>query len=379
MNNYILCVNAGSSSLKVTAVSSTDSITHQVDTITDYEAALKEVLSLFHTDISEFDTLVSAVGYRIVHGGPQESPARLIDDALIGEVEAYADFDPQHIPAALAIISILRKRFPDISHVACFDTAFFHNLPKIAQTIALPREFQALGVRRYGFHGLSYEYLLHKLLGSYPSVAHEKVILAHLGSGASLCAIDSKNPIDTTMGFTPASGIIMSSRLGDTDPTLVTFLHAKTGMSLDEWTRIVNQESGLRGISGSSGDMYNLLQQEDSNPRAKEAIDVFVYRIQKAIGELSAAMGGVDRLVFAGGIGEKSASVRERIVANLGYLGFTIEPSLNPPMPHGPEPDDVCIVNIARSKPIHVIHTDENQIIATHVRNILTQTEGEIR
>lgn len=376
-NNYILCFNAGSSSLKVTAVSPTDTISHQIDNVQRYDVALRDVLALFDTSIPESKQHISAIGYRVVHGGNQDKVARLIDDSLISEVEAYADFDPQHTPALLEIIASLREEFPNIPHVACFDTAFFHDLPKVAQTIALPKEYTALGIRRYGFHGLSYEYLMHILRQSYPSVAHEKIILAHLGSGASLAAVQNGKPVDTTMGFTPTSGIIMSSRLGDTDPTIVNFLHAQTGLSFDDWERIVNKESGLQGISGSSGDMYQLLQKEAHDDNAKDAVDAFVYSVQKAIGQLSAAMGGVDRIVFAGGIGEKSAELRARIVDKFGYLGFYIEPSLNVPMPHGPEQDDVCIANITRSKPIHVIRTDENTIIATHVHQILKQTKGD--
>lgn len=379
-NNYILCVNAGSSSIKLTAVpsrqSNTGSFSYEATAVTDYEATVEQLLSSLFSEHPETKDAIIAVGHRIVHGGPQSKPARLLDDVLLGEIETYADFAPQHMPTALAIIRHLRNSFYSIPHVVCFDTAFFHSLPRNAQLIALPRSFQAMGVRRYGFHGLSYEYLLKKLVAHQPRIITEKIVFAHLGSGASVAAIDNAQPVETTMGFTPTSGLVMSSRLGETDPSLITFLHKQAGTTFDDWSHIINKESGLLGVSDLSADMYELLQAEATNVHAKEAVELFIYRVQKAIGEMSAAMGGVDRIVFSGGIGEKSPILRGRIVDKLAYLGFTVDPEKNDDVTAKSSPHSVHNIYTKDSKPIQVVHTDENESIATHVRNIINHQLG---
>lgn len=380
MNNYILCVNAGSSSIKLTAVpvdpSGSSSFSYETDAVTDYALSVNELLSHLYSEHPEIKEQLVSVGHRIVHGGPQAVPARILDDALVGEMESYTDFAPQHMPAALTIIALLRDTFPDIPHVACFDTAFFHDIPRSAQIIALPQSFEALGVRRYGFHGLSYEYLLQRLVASIPATLTEKIVFAHLGSGASVAAVKSARPVETTMGFTPSSGLVMSSRLGEADPALLVYLNKRVGTSIEEWAHIINKESGLLGVSGVSGDMYTLLQAEATDPHAKEAVDLFVYRVQKAIGEMSAVMGGVDRIVFSGGIGEKSAVLRERIIAPLEYLGFSIDQPSNAAVFSASAIVDIHHIYPKDSKPIHVIHTDENESIAMHVRKLINHAEG---
>ncbi len=273
-------------------------------------------------------------------------------------------------------MKLLRQQFAYIPHVACFDTAFFHDMLEVARAIALPRKLTDLGVRRYGFHGLSYEYLLKKLVAKHPSVLNEKIIIAHLGSGASIAAIHNARPVDTTMGFTPSSGLVMSSRLGEADPALPVFLHKQAGISFSDWARIINKESGLLGVSGVTADMHELLDMERRHPDARRAVELFVYRAQKAIGELSAAMGGVDRIIFSGGIGEKSAILRRRIMKNFSYLGFTIESSSNNATT---APTGIHNIYTKDSKPIHVIHTDESESIAAHVRrtaNLPTKKEN---
>lgn len=380
-NNYILCVNAGSSSLKITAVpfetaSGGAHPSYHVDMITDYAAALQDLLAQLQADHPIIYSNLAAVGHRIVHGGPQDKPARLLTDALVRDIESYAAFAPQHMPAALSIMKLLRQQFAHIPHVACFDTAFFHDIPEVARAIALPHKLTDLGVRRYGFHGLSYEYLLKKLVAKHPSVLNEKIIIAHLGSGASIAAIHNARPVDTTMGFTPSSGLVMSSRLGETDPALPVFLHKQAGISFSDWARIINKESGLLGVSGVTADMHELLDMERRHPDARRAVELFVYRTQKAIGELSAAMGGVDRIIFSGGIGEKSATLRRRIMKNFSYLGFTIESSSNNATT---APTGIHNIYTKDSKPIHVIHTDESESIAAHVRrttNLPTKKEN---
>ncbi len=370
-NSYILCVNAGSSSLKITAIplEAAAGGTHpsyHADTVTDYAAALGDVLAQLQADHPSIYSNLAAVGHRVVHGGPQDKPARLLTDALVRDIESYTAFAPQHMPAALAIIKLLRQQFAHIPHVACFDTAFFHDMPDVARIIALPHKLTAdLGVRRYGFHGLSYEYLLKKLVAKHPAALTEKIIFAHLGSGASVAAISKARPVDTTMGFTPSSGLVMSTRLGEADPALPVFLHKQAGVSLADWARIINKESGLLGVSGVTADMQQLLDMERHHPDARRAVDLFVYRIQKAIGELSAAMGGVDRIVFSGGIGEKSAVLRRRIIKNFAYLGFAIDASSNNATL---SPTNIHNIYTQDSKPIHVIPTDENESIAAHVR-----------
>lgn len=340
----------------------------EVDEVRDYRAALHEALAAVVAQLPEFTVdRVAAVGHRVVHGGPQSQPARVIDAGLLSEIGTYAAFDPEHTPAALAMIDAARRMMPRAMHVACFDTAFFHDLPRVAQMIALPRRFEVLGLRRYGFHGLSYEYLLGELVHRYPAARDEKIVFAHLGSGASLAAVAGMQPIDTTMGFTPTSGIVMSSRSGDLDPSIIGFLQKQTGLSVDAWTHMVNQESGLLGVSGQSADMYTLIKSEaDGNQAAAEAVALFVYRVQKSIGEMTAAMGGIDRLVFSGGIGEKSAVLRRRIVDQLAYLGLRLDRASN-----DRELSGEMMIAAPESRPIHVIHTNENQILARYVRQLL--------
>lgn len=373
--SYIACINAGSSSIKLAVTPYADSQTAamtavEIDDVSDYRAALRIAFAEVAAELPEFSARqVVAVGHRIVHGGPQVQPARVIDDALLSEIGTYAAFDPEHTPAALAMIDAARRMMSDAAHIACFDTAFFHNLPRVAQLIALPRRYETLGLRRYGFHGLSYEYLLGELVRRCPGASEEKIVFAHLGSGASLAAVARMQPVDTTMGFTPSSGIIMSSRSGDVDPSLIGFLHKQAGLTINAWTHMVNQESGLLGVSDLSGDMYTLIQSEAENPAAREAVALFVYRVQKAIGEMTAAMGGVDRLVISGGIGEKSVVLRQRIVDGLEYLGFALDTTAN-----DTTLDGELTISSASSKPIHVIHTNENLILARHVRQIMNAT-----
>lgn len=373
--SYIVCINAGSSSVKLAVTPYADDQTAamtavEMNDVNDYRAALRTAFEEVAATLPAFAVeQVVAVGHRIVHGGPQVQPARIVDDALLSEVGTYAAFDPEHTPAALAMIDAARRMMPTATHVACFDTAFFHELPRVAQLIALPRRYETLGLRRYGFHGLSYEYLLGELVRRCPGASEEKIVFAHLGSGASLAAVARMQPVDTTMGFTPSSGIIMSSRSGDVDPSLIGFLHKQAGLTINAWTHMVNQESGLLGVSDLSGDMYTLIQSEADNPAAREAVALFVYRVQKAIGEMTAAMGGVDRLVISGGIGEKSVVLRQRIVDGLEYLGFALDTTAN-----DTTLDGELTISSASSKPIHAIHTNENLILARHVRQIMNAT-----
>ena len=247
---------------------------------------------------------LTAVGHRIVHGGPNYSQPQRITPAMLEELHRISSFDPEHLPEEIQLTEALHHRFPDLPQVACFDTAFHHDLPRVAQMLAIPRRYEAQGVRRYGFHGLSYEFLmaeLSRLDGT--AAAQGRVILAHLGNGASLAAVHHGKPLDTSMSFTPTAGVPMSTRSGDLDPGLLGYLARTEQMSVKQFNEMVHFQSGLLGISETSADMRDLLDLELEDVRAAEAIALFCYQVKKWIGAFAAALGGVDTLVFAGASG----------------------------------------------------------------------------
>jgi acetate kinase len=287
---------------------------------------------------------VQAVGHRIVHGGPKYSQAVLINDQTVTDLKDLILFAPEHLPAEIQVIESFKTLFPGIKQVACFDTAFHHDLPAQARLLPIPRRYEAQGLRRYGFHGLSYTYLMQELTHLDANEANGKVILAHLGSGVSLAAVNQGKPVDTTMGLTPASGLPMSTRSGDLDPGLSVYLAKKDGLTPEQLSHLVNFESGLLGVSGTSADMEQLLNSQATDPQAKEAVDLFCYQVKKAIGGLAAVMGGVDTLVFSGGMGEQAPQIRERICAGLDFLAI---------------------------KNVRVIHTDEAVVIAQEVQKLV--------
>jgi acetate kinase len=306
-----------------------------------------------------------AIGHRVVHGGPNYSEPREITTKMIRELRDLEPFDPEHMPEEILLIEALQRRFPDLPQVACFDTAFHHAMPRVAQILAIPRRYEAKGVRRYGFHGLSYQYLMGELQRiEGPATANGRIILAHLGSGASLAAVTGGKSVDTTMGFTPTAGVPMSTRSGDVDPGLVAYLARTEGMSAELFGRMANHESGLAGISETSSDMHDLLDREPRDVRAAEAVAVFCYQIKKAIGAFAAALAGVDALVFAGGIGENSPTLRARICDGLGFLGIEIDPDRNA----GKE--GLISREGARVK-VRVIPTDEEIVIAKSTARLL--------
>ncbi len=308
---------------------------------------------------------LSGVGHRVVHGGPNYSEPQRITEAMVAELHRLGPFDPEHLPAETLLIEEFQRRYPDLPQVACFDTAFHHDLPRVAQVLPIPRRYEAQGVRRYGFHGLSYAFLMKELArldGS--SVARGRVILAHLGNGVSLAAVREGKPVDTTMSFTPTSGVPMSTRSGDLDPGLAWYLARTEEMSPQQFHEMVNAESGLLGISETSSDMHDLLEREARDVRAAEAVSVFCYEITKRIGALAAALGGLDTLVFCGGIGENSAIVRSRICHGLGFLGIALDDARN----------DAGVGVISRDAnpvAIRVIRTDEEQVIGEAVCEVL--------
>ncbi len=308
---------------------------------------------------------LSAVGHRVVHGGPNYSEPQRITAEIVEELRRLSPFDPEHLPEEILLTEAFHRRFPDLPQVACFDTAFHHDLPRVARLLPIPRRYDAQGVRRYGFHGLSYAFLMEELARlAGAEAARGRVILAHLGNGASLAAVREGKPVDTSMGFTPAAGVPMSTRSGDLDPGLVWYLARTEKMDAKQFNEMVNFQSGLLGVSETSSDMRDLLQREGQDVRAAEAVALFCYQVRKWIGAFAAALGGLDTLVFAGGIGENASPVRERICDGLGFLGIELEQKRN--VKHAPliSPDS------GRVK-VRVIRTDEALMIASSVARVL--------
>ncbi|HXU31305.1 MAG TPA: acetate/propionate family kinase [Thermoanaerobaculia bacterium] len=302
-----------------------------------------------------------AVGHRVVHGMRHTEP-EVVTDELVRELERLSPLDPEHLPAEIELIRIFRERFPDLVQVACFDTAFHRTLPPVARMLPIPRRYFTAGVERYGFHGLSYAYLIEELARLGDSAATSgRVILAHLGNGASLAAVRNGRSLDTSMGFTPTGGVPMGTRSGDLDPGLVGYLARTEGMTAENFQRMVNAESGLLGVSEISSDMRELLAQEATDPRAAEAVELFCYQVSKGIGAFTAVLGGLDTLVFAGGIGENAPSVRARICERLGFLGLDLDPAQNA------KPAGLISIQDSWVK-VRVIRTDEELMIARSVQ-----------
>jgi len=267
------------------------------------------------------------IGHRIVHG-MKHTEAEIIDEDLLHEINKISDYDPDHLPAEIEMIRLFKNEFPSLMQVACFDTAFHTTIPAVAKTFALPKRYFEEGIQRYGFHGISYSYLMQEIKDQNEAEANGKIILAHLGNGASLAAVRAGKCIDTSMGFTPAGGIPMGTRSGDLDPGVAWYLMQK-GMDAAQFNELINHQSGLEGISGMSSDMQDLLQHEKENKDVALAIDIFCYQIKKYIGGYAAALGGLDTLVFSGGIGENAPVIRERICNGLEYLNIQINEEKN--------------------------------------------------
>jgi acetate kinase len=284
---------------------------------------------------------------------------------VIDDLRKISPYDPDHLPGEIELIQAFQYLDPDLPQVACFDTAFHHDMPRVAQIVPIPRRFEAAGVRRYGFHGLSYAYLMEELARiAGPEEAGGRVILAHLGAGASLAAVKGGQSIDTSMGFTPASGLVMATRTGDLDPGLVRFLVDSTGMSVDVFDNLVNQKSGLLGISETTSDVRDLLKSQTSDVRAAEAIELFCYQAKKWIGAYAAALGGLDTLVFSGGIGENAPEIRRRICAGLEFLGIDVNDDRN-------ESNALLISTDKGPVKVRVIPTDEALMIARAVARLV--------
>lgn len=380
-SEQVLVVNAGSSSIKLALFAASDPSRKVSEATIDHigqpsaslitEGQTKSVVANDHHAATRIllewlamrpaASRIVAVGHRVVHGGPTYYKPHYVTNKLLADLRALIAFDPEHLPVELQLIEAIQKLLPAAEHVVCFDTAFHHNLPIRAQRLPIPRRFAAEGVRRYGFHGLSYAFIVEELRRiEGDTAARGKIVIAHLGSGASLAAVQDGVSVDTTMSMTPTSGIPMSTRSGDLDPGLALYLARTHHFDADAFSHMATFESGLLGISETTGDMKQLLETEADDERAKEAVDIFCYHVKKQIGALAAALGGLHTLVFTGGMGEQAPKIRERICADLAFLGITLDASRN-------QQNARLISADGSGVGVHVIHTDEAVTIAREI------------
>ncbi len=324
-----------------------------------HEFALRHVLDTLRTHFPSLN--VKAVGHRFVHGGPRYAEPMVLTEAVFAELKEFIPLAPLHQPHNLAGVAAAHAAFPDAVQIACFDTAFHRAHPWVNDTFALPRKYYDLGIRRYGFHGISYEYISGKLREIAPETAAGRVVVAHLGAGASMCAIKNGISVASTMGFSPLDGLPMGTRCGQLDPAVVFYLHDQQGMSIMQIREMLYKDSGLKGLSGLSGDMREL--EAAGTPEAEQAIDYFVFRIRRELGGLAAAVSGLDAMVFCGGIGENAARIRSRICEDLHWIGLDVDEERNA------RNETVISTATSRAK-IFVIPTDEAAMIAKHIQEI---------
>lgn len=314
---------------------------------------------------------LAGVGHRVVHGGPNYTEPQRVTAEMVEKLHQLEPFDPEHLPEEIQLTEAFFRRFPDLPQIACFDTTFHRDLPRMAHLLPIPRRFDARGVHRYGFHGLSYAYLMEELARvAGQDAAKGRIVLAHLGNGASLAAVREGRPVDTSMAFTPTAGVPMSTRSGDLDPGLVWYLNRVEGVDARKFNHMVNFESGLLGISETSSDMADLLKREGSDVRAAEAVAYFCYQVKKWIGAFAAALGGLDTLVFSGGIGENAPAIRSRTCEGLAFLGVEIDEAKNAAAAP-------VISTPAARVTVRVMHTDEESMIAKTVGRVLGLMDGK--
>ncbi|MGD0388891.1 MAG: acetate/propionate family kinase [Tepidisphaeraceae bacterium] len=331
-----------------------------------FHAGVQSIVNYLHQRLGK--SAIGAIGHRIVHGGVHLLDNQLVTAELIAELRRTQPLDLAHLPREIALIEGFRQAFPAVPQIACFDTAFHRNLPLVAQLLPIPRRYHDAGVRRFGFHGLSYTYLMSQLTAlAGPEIANGRVILAHLGSGASMAAVRGGKPIDTTMAFTPTSGLVMGTRPGDLDPGLLVYLMKEQKLSNAEMDKFISQQCGLLGVSETSSDMRDLLAARAADPRAADAVELFCYQAKKHLCALTATLGGLDTLVFSGGIGEHAPEVRAGICQGLDFLGLKLDASRNA------RGCDVISADQSRIV-IRIIPTDEEIVIARIVRSILQQS-----
>lgn len=392
----ILTVNTGSSSLKVALyrsdlqrvlsakverigpgqghvhVTSADGSTllNEQRALPNHGAALGAMLRWLHGNDASLH--LAGVGHRVVYGGAQFREPQVVSDEMLEALRLLEPIDPDHLPQALNAVVATRQAFPQVPQVACFDTTFHKDMPEVARTYALPRDVRQDGVIRYGFHGLSCEYVMQELHRLDPEAANGRVIIAHLGNGASMTAVRHGAGIDTTMGFTPTGGLVMGTRSGDLDPGVLLYLLRSRGLSVDALSTMVNRQSGLVGISGSTSDMRDLLERAPNNGDAELAVAVFCYTGQKFLGSLAAALGGLDVLVFTGGIGEQAPQIRERICSDLAFLGLRVDPQRNATNAAVISPDGARVT-------VRVCATDEDLMIARHTKRLLKEGTDHVQ
>jgi acetate kinase len=321
----------------------------------DFEAAMTQLLRWLPQHLP--GESLAAVGHRVVHGGRDFAEPTRITPEVVRCLQTLVPLAPNHLPASIAVIDAATKVFPAVPHVACFDTAFHRTMPAVARRYGLPRALYDAGIQRYGFHGLSYQFIVEELTRLDSSTNHRRVVIAHLGNGASLCAVVAGQSVDTTMGLTPASGLVMGTRCGDIDPEIPLYLAQERGMTPSAIRNLLGRESGLLGVSGLSADVRELLVAEKSDPHAADALDTFCYSARKGIAAMTAAAGGLDTLVFTAGIGTHSPAIRARISSGLEYLGIHIDPVRNAANTPIISPEEAKVT-------IRVIPTNEEQLIA---------------
>lgn len=331
----------------------------------DFDSASNFLLDWLEKEM-DFTNIIGT-GHRVVFGMQHTKPA-LITHKILDELHRFASYDPDHLPAEIELIKTVHKRYPELPQVACFDTTFHSEIPRVAKMLPIPRRIAAKGIQRYGFHGLSYAYLMEELACiAGIKAANGRVVLAHLGNGASMAAVHEGKSVDTSMGFTPAGGLVMGTRPGDLDPGLAWYIMQSENLSVKQFNHLINHESGLLGISEISSDMRDLLEVESNDIRAKEAIELFCYQAKKWIGAFVAALGGIDTLVFAGGVGENSPVIRSRICKGLEFLGIEIDEEKN-------KTNNSLITTNKAKVAVRVIHTDEEKMIAKTVIQTLNLT-----
>ncbi|MCO5946614.1 acetate/propionate family kinase [Mucilaginibacter flavidus] len=385
---FILTINVGSSSLKFGLYNYETLEARYIGTVeiggtgndafTVKNAAGAVVFQkrgLYNNTVVAFDELLQwleknnlvefivAAGHRVVQGGPEGKHPALLTDYMLHNLGKLVYLAPNHLPAELEVINIFRDTFPEIPQIACFDNSFHLHMPDCAKYYALPEKYKNMGLQRYGFHGLSYEYIIQKLAGKTAALGRKRIIIAHLGNGASMAAIKNNIGVDTTMGMSPMGGLVMGTRPGDLDPGVSLFLLKHEQLTADELDTLFSKESGLKAIGGFS-DVRKLLNIEMHNPDARAAVELFCYQAKKMIGSLAAAIGGVDILVFTGGIGANSAVIRERICKDMDFMGIEINPKSNR--------NGLEFISSADSRvEVKVMQTDEEWMIASHTQNLV--------
>jgi acetate kinase len=361
----ILTINAGSSSLKVSLYrmgsSETRAFIANVEA-RDYSAALSAVLRKL-TSRRASDSELDGVGHRVVIGDSRCVEPERIDERLLHTFHELSEFAPDHMPQVLEGIAAVERIYPNLPQVACFDSAFHRGMPLVSRMLPLPRRFFENGIMHYGFHGLSCEYIMRELAVIDAEAAKGRVIIAHLGNGSSITAVYQGTSVDTSMAFTPLSGLVMGTRCGDLDPGVLLYF-MRQGMTEQALNKLLNKESGLLGVSGSSSDMRDLLQREATDPSSAEAIAMFCYQARKYIGAYAAVLGGLDALVFTGGIGENAAIIRERICSGMDFLGITLDPAEN-------ASNAPVISKTKMPVTVRVIKTNEDLVIARHTSHVI--------